>query len=176
MSSSLRARLVAFALTLGMGLIVAVPSAQASLEVEHFYSLTCNENEPEGEPLECNPETKEEFYTQAGGHPNFGITDLTPSFAGELENNGLKSIRTDLPPGFATNPQALAECSPEVFKKNLFTPKENECPGASQAGLQEATLVFKSGPEELVGKVYDLTPSPFRRSADCTCTRSSKAA
>jgi hypothetical protein len=161
---SFRARLWVIALVVGMGLMVAAPAAQGAFGVERFYSLTCNENEPEGEPEECNPEVPEEFYKQAGGHPNFGITDLTFKGLG-LEGNGVKSIRTDLPVGFATSPQALPECTQEDFAANLFKAEESHCNPNTQAGTQEVTIIVenvKKEPEVVTytGKVYNLVPAP----------------
>jgi hypothetical protein len=164
MSLSLRVRLTLGALLVGMGLMVAAaPSAQAALSVERFYSLTCNENEPEGEEEECNPGRSDLFYKQAGGHPNFGITDLMPGLSFDFAGNGVKSIRTDLPVGFATNPQALPECRREVFEAN-GEGEANHCPAETQAGSEEVTIVVGKIGEEFIkatftGTVYNLVPA-----------------
>jgi hypothetical protein len=144
-------------------LAVAAPAAQAAFGVERFYSLTCTENEPEGEPEECNPEKPGLFFKQAGGHPNFGITDLKFNSLGLL-GNGVKSIRTDLPVGFSTNPQALSECTLAVFEENLGTGEENHCNPKTEAGIQEVTVVVAKVGEEFLtatfpGKVYNLVPA-----------------
>src|SRR5437899_1451367 len=110
MSSQVRISLLAVVACVAVALS-APAAAEAAFGVESFYSLTCTENEPEGEPGECNPGTPGQFFTQAGGHPNFGITDFTLNVGGVVEGNGVKSIRTDLPVGFSTNPQALPECA-----------------------------------------------------------------
>src|SRR2546423_8186545 len=75
MSSQVRISLLAVVACVAMA--ITAPAAQAAFGVESFYSLTCTENEPEGEPGECNPGTPEQFFTQAGGHPDFRITDFT---------------------------------------------------------------------------------------------------
>ncbi len=75
MRSQFRVSLVA----LLVGALVAVlapAAAQAAFGVESFASLTCKENEPEGETKECNATTKAQFFTQAGGHPELGYHGL----------------------------------------------------------------------------------------------------
>jgi hypothetical protein len=159
MSSSLRARLAVVALVIGMGLIATAPGAQAAFGVKNFYSLTCKNNAPEGAIGECNPGTPlSELSKQAGGHPAFGITDLTFNNLG-LEGNGVKTIRTDLPVGFATNPQALPLCPLAVFKANNETTEANHCPEDTRSGKQEITL-FLGSEVTLPATVYNLEPAP----------------
>ncbi|HET9470672.1 MAG TPA: hypothetical protein VFO24_06170, partial [Usitatibacter sp.] len=163
MSSSARARLTVVALMIGMGLMIGAPAAAGALSVERFYSLTCNENNEEGKAGECNPGTPGEFYKQAGGHPNFGITDLKPSLLSEFGVDGIKAIRTDLPPGFATSPQALPECTREVFEEN-GEGEENRCAAKTQAGTEEVTIVVAKVGEEFItatfkGTIYNLVPA-----------------
>lgn len=133
-------------------------AAQAAPGVAKFESLTCKENEPEGGAKECNASTPAQFFTQAGGHPNFGITDFSlnvEEFVGP--GNGVKSIRTDLPVGFSTNPEALPRCSQADFAANLGKAEESHCPASSEAGLQEITLeIAPKVPFTLTGKVYNL--------------------
>ncbi len=77
-----------------------------------------------------------EFYSQAAGHPNFGITDFqfnhkTTGTVEEPEGN-VKDVRVDLPPGLSVNPEAVPECT----EKQL---EESKCPAGSQVGEDEAT-------------------------------------
>ena len=75
-----------------LGAVFAAPSAHAAFGIEKWESLTCKENSdtPEvgeapivGEPPlakdpeQCTGGTASKFFTQAAGHPNFGITDFT---------------------------------------------------------------------------------------------------
>ena len=138
---------------------VCAPTAQAAFGVSNFESLTCKENAPEGKPEECNSGTPAQFFTQAGGHPNFGITDFTFNEFGTA-GDGVKSIRTDLPVGFSTNPQALPLCSMKDLEANLGKAEESHCPKSSEAGVQEITLVLP-GPKfvTLTGTVYNLEPA-----------------
>ncbi len=144
----------------GATLLGSVSAAQAAPAITSFESLTCSENEPIGEPKECNSGTPGQFFKQAGGHPPFGITDFTLNDAEfVLPNNGVKSIRTDLPVGFSTNPEALSRCSQADFNANLDTAEESHCPKSSLAGIQEVTLLLP-GPTlvSLVGQAYNLEP------------------
>jgi len=143
-----------------VAMAVTAPSAQAAFGVESFFSLPCKENAPEGKPKECNPGTTGQFFTQAAGHPNFGITDFALNVEGEIAGNGVKSIRTDLPVGFATNPQALPECALSTFEANLHKAEESHCDGSTHAGTQEITIVLP-GPTlvTLPGNVYNLVPA-----------------
>src|SRR5450759_4122698 len=63
------------------------------------------------------------FYTQAAGHPPWGITTFevnhSESVPGKKEPEGaLKRIRVDVPPGLAANPEALPKCKRTEFEAN----------------------------------------------------------
>ena len=82
------------------------------------------------------------FYTQAAGHPDFGITDFgfDSSEVGAIKKwkepqGHVKDVRVDLPPGLAVNPEATRELCTEA---ELNTDK-GECPAESQVGEDEAT-------------------------------------
>ncbi len=77
-----------------------------------------------------------------------------------MAGNGVKTIRTDLPVGFSTNPQALPQCSMTDFAANLGKAEASHCNANTQAGVQEITLILP-GPEvkTLTGKVYNLVPA-----------------
>ncbi len=117
-----------------MALGLAAPNAWAGFGVEKWEAGTCKE-------ASCNIEGKDpaaEFYTQAAGHPNFGITNFSFNYkevglvvkAKEPEGK-VKSVRVDLPPGLAVDPEAVEQC-PEALIVKL------ECPAASQVGEDEA--------------------------------------
>jgi hypothetical protein len=155
-----RVRVSLVALLVSAFVVVLAPgAAQASFGVEKFESLTCSENAAEGAPKECSTSTPSQFFKQAGGHPNFGITDFTFNEFGTA-GNGVKSIRTDLPVGFATNPEALPQCTMADFEANLDKAEANHCNANTEAGVQEITLVLP-GPTivPLTGKVYNLVPA-----------------
>ena len=107
-----------------------------------------------------------EFFTQAAGHPNFGVTDFTVK--GESGNQP-KRVKVELPAGLNVNPQAVPQCSEADFRADA-------CSAASEVGVSEVTTgeiavvpplvnVPPIGP--LSFPVYDLTPKdrptgPFR--------------
>jgi hypothetical protein len=124
------------------------PVAQASFGVteDHFEAGTCLETSCEY----TSPHSA--FYTQAAGHPPWGITKFELNHSGNnVEGAALKRIRVDVPPGLAANPEALEKCSQEQFRNNV-------CPPGSQVGTTElnavaAETLLLSG---LKGKVYNL--------------------
>ncbi len=122
----------AFALFAGALLAAWLPgSASAALSVSKWEAGTCREADCE----DSGPASR--FYTQAAGHPDFGITDFRFSAvkvaADHEEPTGkVKDVRVDLPPGLAVNPEATEQCTEaqlDAFK----------CPAGSQVGEDEAT-------------------------------------
>ncbi len=100
-----------------------------------------------------------EFFTQAAGHPNFGVTDFTVK--GESGNQP-KRVKVELPQGLNVNPQAVPQCSEADFKADA-------CPAASQVGVSEVTTGEIALLPPLLSippitpppyPVYDLTPRP----------------
>ena len=104
------------------------PSAQA-FSVSKWEAGTCTSSE-------CNDGTPSLFYTQAAGHPPYGITDfrfesekLLPPLekpVGHVEN-----VRVDLPSGLAVDPEAVPACSEAQIEKYA-------CPPETQVGVDEA--------------------------------------
>jgi len=96
---------------------------------------------------ECTDQTPSEFYTQAAGHPDFGITDFrlaakkvsvvrgTKLLEWEEPEGHVKDARVDLPAGLAVNPEATkALCTPAQLESD-----KHECPAESQVGVDVAT-------------------------------------
>jgi hypothetical protein len=89
-----------------------------------------------------------EYFTQAAGHPNFGVTDFTVGVQG---GDQVQRVKVELPPGLNVNPQAVPQCSIEDFQNSA-------CTAESQVG--ESTVT-----SSLLGltlppiPVYDLTPN-----------------
>ncbi|HEX4188016.1 MAG TPA: hypothetical protein VHY83_08980 [Solirubrobacteraceae bacterium] len=103
-----------------------------------------------------------EAFTQAAGHPAWGITTFELSHSGTFplakpEGEPLKRVRVDVPQGLASNPQAPAKCKIEAFMKNACLP-------TTEVGTQEAIVwtglvdVELTGPT--AGHVYNLEPEP----------------
>jgi hypothetical protein len=115
----------------GLGVLFAAPAAHAAFGIEHWESITCGENVDTpglGEapisglaplpqsPEQCNETTPGKFFTQAGGHPNFGITSFTlntlpgASGFGGFPEGFVRDIIVDTPEGLSVNPEALPQC------------------------------------------------------------------
>jgi hypothetical protein len=111
---------------------VGLPAvAHAALTIKKWEAGTCIESTC----TDAGPDSA--FYTQAAGHPDFGITDFEFNYRegalGKKEPEGkVKDVRVDLPPGLAVNPEATAKCS----EKEL---NELNCPEATRVGEDEAT-------------------------------------
>ncbi len=92
---------------------------------------------------ECSPNTKNQFFTQAAGHPPIGLTQFTvankPVKLGPIElgtetTATLKDIRVDLPVGLSVNPQATAgQCTMAQFTSST-------CPLDSVVGQSGVTV------------------------------------
>lgn len=142
---------------MGLGAAFAVPAANAAFGIEKWESITCSENSdtPEvGEPPiigappltkdpeQCTGATTGKFFTQAAGHPNFGITDFTlnthqtPGAIGFPEDF-VEKIVVNTPEGLSVNPEALPQCSIAQLSKNA-------CPPASQVGVNYLTFAAQS--------------------------------
>ena len=130
---ALAAPIVAVALATGVSFGWANSVAWAGFGIAQWEAGTCKESS-------CNIEGKDpgaEFYTQAAGHPNLGITDFAFDYKevaltkAEEPEGKVKDVRVDLPPGLAVNPEAVEPCREAVIEKL-------ECPSESQVGEDEA--------------------------------------
>jgi hypothetical protein len=121
---------------------------------------TCTTDLPE-----CTPETKGQFFTQAAGHPNVGITQFIVKhgsglLGAETPVGNVHSLLVDLPAGLSVNPMAAPQCDL----------KEGESPSvcatrapASQVGTSSLTaaLVVAGIGKSLTlpaSAVYNLVP------------------
>jgi hypothetical protein len=153
-------RLLLLAIAVGaLGALFVASSANAAVGIQKWESLTCNANQDlpavvglggkeEGTEKEltentgqCTGSTTEKLFTQAAGHPNFGITDFRidtypPFFGlGGFPTAFLKDIVVNTPEGLSVNPEALPQCKKEVFEKNIV-----ECPESTIVGINYLTL------------------------------------
>lgn len=132
-------------------------------------------------------EAKEQGYTQAAGHPAYGITDFKVNTVGELpnevpvgvtEHKVVEHVRTDVGLGVSTNPEAVAQCSMKEF--DASEKEEEAVPGSgfyakpkcSETGSGNTVIGFNKvtvylGPNgaapgasdlPLEGTVYNLEP------------------
>jgi hypothetical protein len=140
--------------------VLALPasaSAQA-FEVE-WEAGTCTESNC----TDAGPSSA--FYTQAAGHPEFGITDFAfPTRKAGIDDEEplikVKDVRVDLPPGLAVNPEAATTCTEAQLQ-------EFNCPEGSQVGEDEAkgtatvfTLLGLSATVTEHFPVYDMVRKP----------------
>jgi hypothetical protein len=174
-------RLLLLAIAIGaLGALFVASSANAAVGIQKWESLTCNANQDlpavvglggkeegtEAElgvpPGQCTGSTLEKLFTQAGGHPNYGITDFKidtyPSFfgLGGFPTAFLKGIVVNTPEGLSVNPEALPQCKKEVFEKNIA-----ECPETTIVGLNYLTLVGENPNSE--NKCVAAEPAPGLR-------------
>jgi hypothetical protein len=149
-------RLLLAALLVLVAAAAQAPGAHAAgtLGLAKWEAGTCNGSE--AEVKECRYSSPHSaFYTQAAGHPPWGLTGFELASSGGVPNGSpLKRIRVDIPPGLAADPQALAVCS-----KAQFESEPKACPAESVAGFVELkayveTLVPVT--DTLKGKVYNL--------------------
>jgi hypothetical protein len=159
-------------------LAIVVPVAQgAGFGAESFFAsncevATCEKGATPTEELE-NAET--EGYSQASGHPPFGITDFkvnrVEASAGLfVPVKSLKNLRIDVAPGVSTNPEAVNKCSVEHFTSTEVEPVKHiflapNCPESGSEntviGENKVLTVLEVGPGvfadvPLSGKVYNL--------------------
>jgi hypothetical protein len=132
------------------------PAAQAGFGVteSNFEAGTCNVSSCTYKGVEANPA---EAFTQAAGHPPWGITGLELNHTGEgggrVPEGELKRLRVDVPPGLAADPQALPECPMAQFEAN-------SCPAATKVGKTELEAHVLLTVINVPGTVYNLQKRP----------------
>lgn len=143
-------RLIAFAV-MSLWLVFVVPAALADTQdiiekqqeppnraADGWQAGTCTE-----EPG-CTPETPTKFFKTAAGHPQFGFTQYilkhNTFVPGVIEEPiaEIKTLQTELPPGFTVNPLATPQCPLKTFEED-----ETKCPAESIVGREEATVSLK---------------------------------
>jgi hypothetical protein len=144
----------------GVLLVLAcgAPGAQADFGIAEWEALTCKVDATPVDP--CTSEDVSDFYTQAGGHPDFGITAFelnTGPF--EVPEGNVKDIRVELPEGLGVNPEATTEKC-EVTE---IATAAVDCPGAL-VGTNYLRAIVAAGPPPVAATipvpVYNVEP-PF---------------
>jgi hypothetical protein len=143
-------------------LAVGASSAQGAFGIAKWEALTCKENTDSpavfGEKLigfppppaagQCTKETPSQWFTQATGHPNFGITDFmlntfSAPGAANFPEGFVKDIVVDTPEGLDVNPEATnAKCTVEELS---HTPLP-ECSPLSLVGAAYLTVAGQAPP------------------------------
>ena len=132
------------------------PAAQASFGVteSNFEAGTCVTSSCTYASIEGN---HSEAFTQAAGHPPYGITafELNSKGAGigKTPEGSLKRLRVDVPPGLAANPEALPKCRVAEFDAD-------KCPAETVVGENKLTVFAVLGNLEVSGTVYNLDQPP----------------
>jgi hypothetical protein len=149
--------LAVVALLASLMLPLAPAQAAGSLGVSVWEAGTCTGSES-SVPTECKYSNPGAFYTQAAGHPPWGLTGFELSNSGAAPNgSALKRLRVDVPPGLAADPEALAVCSRAQFDAN-------SCPASAKAGFVslKAYVEIPLVPQTLTlkGNVYNLPQEP----------------
>jgi hypothetical protein len=137
-------------------LAVSATGAQASFGVteQNWEAGTCVNHTCTYQSVEKN---HAEAFTQAAGHPPWGITTFElnhkKGLLGEEPEGALKRIRVDVPPGLASNPEALPKCKLADFEAG-------KCASSTEVGTTE--LIVWDGLNDLPvsGKVYNLEQPP----------------
>jgi hypothetical protein len=113
-------------------------------------------------PGQCSVDTPGLFFEQAAGHPPVGFTQfivneepnpLVPLTERPVGN--LRTVRVDLPPGLAVNPQATPQCDLAAVEH------PGSCPADTMVGTSEVTATNPTtGLTETLPKVnvYNLVP------------------
>src|SRR6185312_3910747 len=101
--------------------IGAASAFAAPLGVESFFAANCKVSTctKAANPTEEKAKAEAEGYSQAAGHPPFGVTDFklnrhqiqTTPFPAFAPDENLKDLRIDVAPGVSTNPEAVTKCS-----------------------------------------------------------------
>ena len=128
-------------------LAVGASSAQAEFGIARWEALTCNTDESaaglgnwaaNGNPCVKTDEASR-FYTQAAGHPPFGINAFLMNQTGGAPNfpdGFIKRSVVELPVGLGVNPQATPQCTvkqinePIAAGPPLLTKCSSEVPGS----------------------------------------------
>jgi hypothetical protein len=116
----------------------------------------------------CTASTTAEFYTQAGGHPSFGITDFRFNTSGiegfEKPEGNVKEVRVDLPPGLSVNPLATPQCKLSELEAAGCPPDtkvgEVQLVAHLDVGLLGLEAGATVGPPLTDASVYNMEPPP----------------
>ncbi|HVR05476.1 MAG TPA: hypothetical protein VMS02_05500, partial [Solirubrobacteraceae bacterium] len=151
------ARVARVACLAGVACASLAPAAQAGgfgVQEKNFEAGTCTVKTCTYASVEKDPG---EAFTQAAGHPPYGITGFElnseSGLLGKTPIGAIKRVRVDVPPGLAANPQALAKCKKEDFEKDA-------CPANTEVGVNELTIVVAGADMPVSGSVYNLEQPP----------------
>ena len=121
---------------------------------------TCNGNQVEVKSCEYTSPASV-FYTQAAGHPPWGLTGFEVAHEGtggaRRPLDTLKRLRVDVPPGLAADPQTLSTCSRAEFNAGTCNP------ATTKAGFVELEAYVGAPVNSILtleGNVWNLEQEP----------------
>jgi hypothetical protein len=117
------------------GLCALAPAAHGAFGVEKFDAGTCTMN-TEPAPQCTRDSTQNFWYSTAGGHPQWGITDFAFTTTGPFAtpDGKVKDVHVDLPVGLSVNPEATPKCTTAQLEASA-------CPPDSAVGTNYITTV-----------------------------------
>jgi hypothetical protein len=140
-------------------LALGASSAQAEFGIARWEAITCNTDasgtgvgrwDEVGDPCVETDEASR-FFTQAAGHPKYGINAFLMNQKGEAPfapDGFLKRTRVELPEGLGVNPQATPQCTVEQLEEGVA------------AGPPAVTKCTTEVPGSFIGVDYFTTFSP----------------
>jgi hypothetical protein len=106
--------------------LLAAPTGSGAFGLTKWEAGTCT-------TPGCTAAKPSEFYTQAAGHPPFGITDFRLKTEGSGAPEGhIEEVRVDIPPGLSVDPLATPQCK-------LSELEGVGCPPDTQVGKVQLT-------------------------------------
>ncbi len=137
------------------GLCALAPAAHAAFGVSKFDAGTCTKNtENAGAELQCTRDSDPSFwYSTAGGHPQWGITDFAFTTTGSLltrtTDGNVKDVHVDLPVGLSINPEATPKCTTAQLEASA-------CPPDSEVGTNYITAIVAGADVPISTTVYNM--------------------
>jgi hypothetical protein len=129
-------------------------SASAAFGVSKWEAGTCTSDVPE-----CTYQSPtSQFYTQAAGHPNVGLTNFVFNKNGLLPEGAVRNVRVDLPEGLNVNPQAVPQCPKASFEANPANCEASKVGVSEVSALTLSVLELFEIPIKVTADVYDLVP------------------
>jgi hypothetical protein len=136
---------------------IIAPQHRPPTAEDGWQAGTCTTDTPP-----CSPQTPDQFYTQAAGHPQVGLTQFIVKsesgfLGGKTPVGDLKTLWVDLPVGLSVNPQATPQC------QLAEGASPSSCPADTAVGTSvlEAALVVLGTGESLAlpsVPVYNVVP------------------
>jgi hypothetical protein len=113
----------------------------------------------------CSPATKDQFFTQAAGHPNVGLTQFIVKhgsglLGAETPVGNVRSLLVDLPAGLSVNPLATPRCELQEGESPSVCGSRTPTSQVGTSSLTAALVVAGIGKSLTLpaSPVYNLVP------------------